>query len=752
MKIIGILTLLALSVANTLFSQQRVINSPAYEFNSSGLYQINKIETTASETRLHVLCTFIPGWWINFSKQTFIKPSGTNDTLFIGNMVGGTIDERITMPASGDSAVVLIFPPLPDEVEQVDFAPDGKATIFGLSMMHQQAASEPAKEIPTQVKQWLDKAIAESKVKQSIAFGTPAFFTRDTARLVGYLNGYDPRAGFSTGMIYAENAITRESYPIVVDIYEDGRFEAYIPMPHPQYTYVAFENRVIPFYIEPGQTLSMVLDWDEFLEADRKRNIRFKFNKVTFGGPSARINDELLHTEIQLPDPFVLEQKQKRMTPADFKREQLAVWEDATSSLEKQLAQAGLLPQTEQLLRQELALSHGSYLFDFLMNRGYYAQQDSANDVLKVPAGADYLDFLDRLPLDEPSIVAAHAFSVFINRFEYCKPFGTAFQIVDRMDKPQKSFEEFLFEELGLEPHEDDQKFLTMQQDVPRRLIHTADTGADQQQWRKHFEAAVTAFYSRYSEEWRQYLQKYHKEPMSAADRALAHWQIKDSLLQSELGLPLSFAYEVAKVRSVNGEFQNQFSSKKDDARVFLTGLEKGISHPFLLAEAERLFHAAYPDQPKQAYELPAERGADVFKQLIDPHKGKFVFVDFWATNCGPCVASIKRHKETREKYYDNPDFEFVFITSERESPQTPYDDFIADQELAYTHRLSSDDFRLLRQLFKFNGIPRYIVIDPEGRVLNDDFPMHRFESELKKILDTHRNQLSLPTEQSTAI
>ena len=63
------------------------------------------------------------------------------------------------------------------------------------------------------------------------------------------------------------------------------------------------------------------------------------------------------------------------------------------------------------------------------------------------------------------------------------------------------------------------------------------------------------------------------------------------------------------------------------------------------------------------------------------------------------------------------------------------YNDFIKDQELAKTHRLSSDDFLYLRQLFKFNGIPRYVLINKEGKVLNDDFPMHNLKDELKKLI-----------------
>jgi len=741
MKFIGILSVLMVGIVDSLFPQQRVVTNPAYEFRTSGIYQIEKIESTESETRVHVRCTFIPGWWVNFSKQTFIKPSGTDGKLFVTDMVGGVIDERITMPATGDSAFVLIFPALPPEAQEFDFAEDGKEIIFGLSLVNSQTPIESAKEIPEEVQRWFDQAVAESRVKEPITYETSAFFTRDTARLVGYLNGYDPRAGFSTGMIYAHNIITDEDYPLVVQLYEDGRFEAQIPMQHPIHTAVVFERKWVPFYIEPGQTLSMVVDWDEFLEADRKRNVRYKFNDVAFTGPSARINDELLRWEIPYPDYLAMQQKQKSTTPADFKRERMLIWKEETASLEAQFARNNLLPQTEALLRAELMISHGTYLLDFPLHRNYFAEQDSTNEVLKVPVEDQYYDFLQELPLDDPLILATRDFSTFINRFEYCKPFENAYSRVISTVEPQKHWKSFLFEELGLTPSEDDKEFLEMEQSLQTRLNQAGGTESDQQALIKQVQEKATAFFKRYAKEMEIYSEKYIKtQPtVNPIKQALIPWETRDSLLQSRLNLSPSFAYEVAKVRSIHHTFENELSANKDDARVFLTTLEQGITHPFLLSEAERMFHAAYPDQPKQAYDLPEGNGTAVFKKLVDPHKGKFVFVDFWATTCGPCVGSIKHYKETRKKYRNNPDFDFVFVTSEQESPKQSYDDFITEQELVHTHRLSADDFRLLRQLFKFNGIPRYVVIDPEGGVLNDDFPMHNFEHELTKILESHK-------------
>src|SRR5688572_26243833 len=47
---------------------------------------------------------------------------------------------------------------------------------------------------------------------------------------------------------------------------------------------------------------------------------------------------------------------------------------------------------------------------------------------------------------------------------------------------------------------------------------------------------------------------------------------------------------------------------------------------------------------------LPQGEGKDL-QSLIDAHKGEVVFVDFWATWCGPCVEGFPHTVELSQKY-----------------------------------------------------------------------------------------------------
>ena len=135
-----------------------------------------------------------------------------------------------------------------------------------------------------------------------------------------------------------------------------------------------------------------------------------------------------------------------------------------------------------------------------------------------------------------------------------------------------------------------------------------------------------------------------------------------------------------------------------------------------------------FPTESQAAYQLPDTYEANIFKELIAPFKGKILLVDFWATTCGPCISSIRQHKTLRERYKDSPDVDFVFITSENESPLSAYNNFVNEQELTHTYRLTADQYRYMRQLFRFNGIPRYVLVDREGKIIDDNFSSHNLE------------------------
>lgn len=149
-----------------------------------------------------------------------------------------------------------------------------------------------------------------------------------------------------------------------------------------------------------------------------------------------------------------------------------------------------------------------------------------------------------------------------------------------------------------------------------------------------------------------------------------------------------------------------------------------------------------FPDTPTTSYQLPEGKATDIFRRIIAPHAGKVLFVDFWATTCGPCRAGIKATAKLREQYRNHPEFQFVYITSEAESPLKDYTEYVEKNlkgEASY--RLGDTDYKYLRQLFRFNGIPHYVVVEKDGSICTENVEAYNLGSFLQQRFGTEQKE-----------
>lgn len=137
--------------------------------------------------------------------------------------------------------------------------------------------------------------------------------------------------------------------------------------------------------------------------------------------------------------------------------------------------------------------------------------------------------------------------------------------------------------------------------------------------------------------------------------------------------------------------------------------------------------------EPSPGFTYPDKNGNNV---SLEDLRGKYVYIDVWATWCGPCKREIPYLKEMDEEY-KGKNIAFVSLSIDKMENKDKWLKMIEDEDLRGIQVIADKDWNSdFVTAYNIQGIPRFILLDQEGNIVNSNAPRPS-DPYLKKVLSS---------------
>jgi thiol-disulfide isomerase/thioredoxin len=221
---------------------------------------------------------------------------------------------------------------------------------------------------------------------------------------------------------------------------------------------------------------------------------------------------------------------------------------------------------------------------------------------------------------------------------------------------------------------------------------------------------------------------KFSGEGASNSNYILAQIEKSEAMGNPQLILDLEESFFRKKVAALKFEYDSILDSYNDLDSALYASVKK---------QNEQLvtyFDNAYAQSKVMGIGKPSpefENYLDIAggNKSLSSFKNKYVYIDVWATWCGPCIQQIP-YLQTLEKEYHNKNIEFISISTDEarrnggswEAAEKKWRDFVKKKNMSGVQLWSGKDYSF-QQAYQINGIPRFILIDPKGNIVDANAP-----------------------------
>ena len=519
------------------------------------------------------------------------------------------------------------------------------------------------------------------------AYTAPAdWFTTDSVTLRGRIEGYSPEAGFPTQLELSYTSVfDKDELVMVADIRPDGTFEKRWEVDHPKQHSFRWDKALpgmnyLEVFARPGETINVTV----------RRGEDGLYRCIYHDGSSQAV-ERWLKSGLDLGG-FTSRMYHFKGTPGEAEALAEKLWKLIIYRLQTVAVRHNFTPMEMQLAMADAQVQHAMGVMDYALGKMFDANMVTAADSAVYAALRDtafYGRLLRRIDFDNPLLMANGYYEILLNRIQYAWP-------VIGADGPVE-----ITDEIG--------------------------------PWTNMPESILKEMENRYAK-WRGMMGCTNNNLMAQMcnyQEMLDDYKLwcvneinKDSVLANPKLNEEERKQQAASVPCLSNVFPRYVAS---------------FSHEALRRHAEQ-FHAARQAKASFTSPLPEGQPAELIRSLQARYPGRYLVIDFWGMGCGPCRSAIQSSKELRAEIAKRDDVKLVFIAGEAtaegsEAYHKYVKEWLADEE---TICIPDTEFSRLQEYFRFNGIPHYETITPDGRRVGEEYRingLYNFKFEMEHLL-----------------
>lgn len=608
-------------------------------------------------------------------------------------------------------------------------------------------------------------------------------FKMDTIAYCGYINGFSSRFPQHTGMVYINDVLTGEQTSHLLKIANDGTFKLKFVHSNPQGIFVRLPFSFETVFVEPGKTTFQLIDNGN------------KTNPVLFMGDCARINTDLLKLKnIYSFDHYQMLDKVLDYTPEQYKAWLKELQQKDFDLFAYKVQTQSLCSKAAQIKKMEMDYRYASNMLEYGWNveaawrkKNNIPQDQSEIPFKPIKPDSSYYNFLTNELVNNSLAVISSDYSSFINRLKFMEILrggSNSVSMIEAIEAMVKSGYQFspedeqisirmkkvytpelttLFNEFNVKYGKQSNDYYKKYTEILKPFIKDKKSSEITASLTKEYLAEQNIKLTKDDEELLNAMEAMQKNPafqkliqlqdekvnmsnqFNADRQAFTNDLFKEKTIayrneniQKVLGIQLGFATDIMNSQDYCRSIVAEMTPCTDER---LLTAQKKITTPFIanyLALKNNETLAKIESNKKLAgskvNEVPKTAGDKVFDAIMEKYKGKVVYVDFWATWCGPCRSGIERIKPLKDEMV-NEKVAFVYITNQT-SPKNTYDNMIPSIKGEH-FRVSADEWNVLSSRFKISGIPHCVLVGKDGKVINPHLG-HLENSSLKAMLMKH--------------